>query len=83
MTIYSLDVLLFLFGTSLLFHVQFSLLLPDLHTDFSSGRLGGLVFPSLSEFSTVYGLFGTFFSFLLSFFLCPYIWGVSLIRSIY
>ena len=35
MTIYSLDVLLFLFG-------------------FSRGRSGGLVFPSLSEFSTVY-----------------------------
>ena len=32
MTIYSLDGLLFLFGTSLLFHVQ---LRPDLHTDFS------------------------------------------------
>ena len=30
------------------------LLLPDLHTDFSRGRLGGLVFLSLSEFSTVY-----------------------------
>ena len=29
-TIYSLDELLFLFGTSLLFHVQFWLLLPDL-----------------------------------------------------
>jgi hypothetical protein len=28
-------------------------LLPDLHTDFSRGRLGGLVFPSLSEFSRV------------------------------
>ena len=53
MTIYSLDVLL-LFGTSLLFHVQFQLLLPDLHTNFSRGRSGGLVFPSLSEFSTVY-----------------------------
>ena len=53
MTIYSLDILLFLFGTSLLFHVQFYLLLPDLHTDFSRGRSGGLVFPSLSEFSTV------------------------------
>ena len=26
----------------------------DLHTDFSGGRSGGLVFPSLSEFSTVY-----------------------------
>ena len=53
MTIYSLDVLLFLFGTSVLFHVQFQLLLPDLHTDFSGGRSGGLVFPSLEELSTV------------------------------
>ena len=51
MTIYSLDVLLFLFGTSLLFHAQFELLLSDLHTDFSTGRSGGLVFPSLSGFS--------------------------------
>ena len=50
MTVYSLDVLLFLFGTSLFFHVQFQLLLPDLHTGFSRGRSGGLVFPSLSEF---------------------------------
>ena len=25
-----------------------------MHTDFSGGRSGGLVFPSLSEFSTVY-----------------------------
>ena len=41
------------FGTSLFFHVQFSLLLPDLHTDFSRGRSGGLGFPSLEEFSTV------------------------------
>ena len=54
MTIYSLDVLLFLFGTSQLFQIQFQLLLPDLHTDFSRGRSDGLVFPSLSEFSTVY-----------------------------
>ena len=29
-------------------------MLPDLHTDFSRGRSGGPVFPSLSEFSTVY-----------------------------
>ena len=43
MTIYSLDEFLFLFGTSLLFHVQFSLLLPDLHKNFSRGRSGGLV----------------------------------------
>ena len=54
MTIYSLDELLFLFGTSLLFHVQFELLLPDLHIGFSRGRSGGLVFLSVSEFSTVY-----------------------------
>ena len=54
MTIYSLDVLLSLFGTSLLFHVQFWLLLPDLHTDFSRGRSGSLVFPSLSELSTLF-----------------------------
>ena len=30
------------------------LLLPDLHTGFSRGRSGGLVFPSPSEFSTVH-----------------------------
>ena len=30
------------------------LLLPDLHIDFSKGRLGDLVFPPLEEFSTVY-----------------------------
>ena len=42
MTIYSLDVvLLFLFGISLLFHVQFELLLLDLHTDFSGGSSAG------------------------------------------
>ena len=29
-------------------------MLPDLHTDFSRGTSGGLVFPSLEEFSTVY-----------------------------
>ena len=29
-------------------------MLPDLHTDFSRGRSGGLLFLSLSEFSTVY-----------------------------
>jgi len=46
-SIYSLDVLHSIFGTSLLFHVQFSLLLLDLYTDFSGGRSDGLVFPSL------------------------------------
>jgi len=30
-------------------------LLPDLYTDFSRGRSDGLLLPSLSEFSTVYG----------------------------
>ena len=30
------------------------MLLPDLHIGFSRGRSGDLVFPSLSEFSTVY-----------------------------
>ena len=50
MTIYSLNILLFLFGTSLLFHVQFQLLLPDLHTNFSRGRSGGLVFHLLQNF---------------------------------
>ena len=54
MIIYSLYTLLSLFGTNLLFHVQFQLLLPDLHTDFSGGRSDYLVFPSLSEVSTVY-----------------------------
>ena len=41
---------------SAFFIVQLShpLLLPYLHTDFSRGRSGGLVFPSLSELSTVY-----------------------------
>src|SRR5574340_1208481 len=53
LAIYSLDILLFLFGTSLFFHVQFQLLLPDLHTHFSRGRSSDLVFPSLSEFPTV------------------------------
>ena len=50
MTIYSLDVLLSLFGTRLFHHAQFYLLLLDQHTDFSGGRSGGLVFPSLEKF---------------------------------
>ena len=33
-------------------------MLPDLYTDFSRGKSGGLVFPSLSEFSTVYTVKG-------------------------
>ena len=54
MTIYSPDVLLPQFGTSLLFYVQFKLFLFEVHTDFSRGRSGGLIFPSLSEFYIVY-----------------------------
>ena len=50
MTIYSLDALLFLFGIILLCHVQFYLLLSDLHTDFSRGRSGGLIFHLLNNF---------------------------------
>ena len=53
-TIYSLDVLLSQFGTSLLFYVQFKLFLFEVHTDFSRGRSGGLIFPSFEEFSTVF-----------------------------
>ena len=53
MTICSPDMLLSWFGSSLLFHVQFLLLLPDLHIDFSGGRSGALLFQSLSEFFTV------------------------------
>ena len=52
-TVYNLDVLRSWFGTSL-FHVQFSLLIFDLDADFSGDGWGGLVFPSLSEFSIVY-----------------------------
>ena len=57
MTIYNLDVLLFPFGTSLLFHVQFyCCFLTGRKTSwgFSRGRSGGLVCLSLEEFSTVY-----------------------------
>ena len=53
MIIYSLDVLLSLFGTHLLFHDQFQLLLLDMHTDFSGGRSGGMVFLSLRIFQFV------------------------------
>ena len=49
MTIYSLDGLLSQFGNNLLFHIQFYLLFLDLHTDFSGGRSGGLVFPPLKN----------------------------------
>ena len=47
----SFDGLLSQFGTNQLFHVQFQMLLPDLPTDFSGGRSGGLVFPSFQNFS--------------------------------
>ena len=51
--VYSLDALLSQFGTQSVVPCPVLLLLLDLHTDFSGGRSGGLVFPSLSEFSTV------------------------------
>ena len=41
------------FETSSLFHVWFWLLLLDLHTGFTGDWWGGLVFTTLSEFSTV------------------------------
>ena len=61
MTIYSLDVLLFLFGTSLLFHVQFSLLLPDLLT--GAQEAGQVVwyshlFQNFSQFIVIYTVKG-------------------------
>jgi len=46
----TLDILLFQFGTSPLFHVQLQLLLLDLHTDLSRGRSGGLVLHVLKNF---------------------------------
>ena len=54
MTKYSLDVLVFLFWTSLLFHIQFSFFLPDLHKGFSRGMSGHMVIPCLSEVSTLF-----------------------------
>ena len=58
MTIYSLDVLLFLFGTSVLFHVQCERLLPDLHTQVSQ-EAGQVVwyshlFQNFSQFVVVH-----------------------------
>ena len=54
MTKYSLDVLIFLFGTSLLFHIQFSLFLPDLHKGCSRDMSGHLIIPCLSEVSILF-----------------------------
>ena len=58
MTIYNLDVPLFLFGTSLLFHVQFSLLLPDPHTDFSRGRSGIPISERIFQFVVIHTVKG-------------------------
>ena len=61
MTIYSLDVLLSLLVTRLLFHVQVLLLLLEVHTDLSGGRSGGLLsqllknFPQFAVIHTVKG----------------------------
>ena len=62
MTIYSLNILLSLFGNQSVVPCPvltvpcpvLICMLPDLHTDFSRGRSGGLIFPSLSKFPTVY-----------------------------
>ena len=48
-TIHSLDVLLFLFWIQSVVPCLLGLLFLDLHTDFSVGRSGGLVFPSLGR----------------------------------
>ena len=52
--LYSLDVLLFLLGTSLLFHVQFLTVVSWPAYSFLKRPVRCLVFPSLPEFSTVY-----------------------------
>ena len=53
MTIHSIDVFLSQFGTSLLLHVRMELLPLAPHTDASGDRSGGLICPSLEEFSLV------------------------------
>ena len=53
MTIHSLDVLLSQFGTNLLLISSSNCCFLTCITNFSRGRSGGLVFPSLEEFSTV------------------------------
>ena len=61
MTTYSLDVLLFLFGTSLLFHVQFSLLLPDLHIGSQEAGQGvwySLLFQNPPQFIVIHTVKG-------------------------
>ena len=52
MTIHSLVILLSQFGMSIVPCPVVTVIL-DLHTSFSRGRLGGLVVPSLEEFSIV------------------------------
>ena len=58
MTIYSLDVLLSWFGTSLLFHVQIWLLLLDLHTGFSGGKSGVPVSWRIFQFVVIHTVKG-------------------------
>ena len=52
-TTYSLDIHLFLFGTSCCSMSSSNSYFLTLHTDFSRARSGGLGFPSLSEFSSL------------------------------
>ena len=61
MTIYSLDIFLFLFGTSLLFHIRFYLLLLDLHK--ASQEAGQVVwyshlFQNFSQFIVIHTVKG-------------------------
>ena len=56
MTINNLDIFLSRFGISILFHVQFSLFLLDLHIDFSGDMSGVLVFPFFKNIPQFIGI---------------------------
>ena len=55
---YSLDVLRFLFGTSLLFHVQFELLLPDMHIGFYQVVWYSHLFQNFPQFLVIHTVKG-------------------------
>ena len=58
MTIYRLDVLRFLFGASLLFHVQFELLLPDMHIGFYQVVWYSHLFQNFPQFIVIHTVKG-------------------------
>ena len=58
MTIYSLDIFLFPFGTSLLFHVQFELLLPDMHIGFYQVVWYSHLFQNFPQFIVIHTVKG-------------------------